>query len=79
MRRRTFLGTFGALGVAGVAPSAPAFAQERKSGKLKIADLEFWRLEGQRETQSGRTPISSLYMKIRADSGLEGFYGPIDD
>jgi L-alanine-DL-glutamate epimerase-like enolase superfamily enzyme len=41
--------------------------------------LEFWRLEGQRETQSGRTPISSLYMKIRADSGLEGLYGPIDD
>ncbi len=78
MRRRTFLGTFGALGVAGVAPSVPAFAQER-SGKLKIADLEFWRLEGQRDTQSGRTPISSLYMKIKADSGLEGFYGPIDD
>jgi L-alanine-DL-glutamate epimerase-like enolase superfamily enzyme len=62
-----------------VAPSAPTFAQERKSGKLKISDLEFWRLEGQRETQSGRTPISSLYMKIRTDSGLEGFYGPIDD
>ena len=79
MRRRTFLGTFGALGAAGVAPSVPAFAQERTNGKLKIADLEIWRLEGQRETPNGRTPISSLYMKIRADSGLEGLYGPIDD
>lgn len=79
MRRRTFLGTFGALGAAGVAPCVPAFAQERTNGKLKIADLEIWRLEGQRETQNRRTPISSLYMKIRADSGLEGFYGPIDD
>ncbi len=74
MRRRTFLGlgTYGVLGAAGVAPPPPTFAQERPNGKLKITDLEFWRLEGQRDTQNGPRPISSLYMKIKTDSGLEG-------
>jgi len=79
MRRRTLLGTLAALGAAGLTPSAPSFAQERPNGKLKITDLEFWRLEGQRETPNGPRPISSLYLKIKSDSGLEGFYGPIDD
>jgi L-rhamnonate dehydratase len=75
MRRRTF---FGALGTAAV-PSLPAFAQERPNGNPKITALEFSRLSGHRETQRGPQPLDELYLKIKTDSGLEGFYGPIDD
>ncbi|MFX0146077.1 MAG: mandelate racemase, partial [Candidatus Hodarchaeota archaeon] len=54
MHRRDF---FAALSAAGVgAPSLPAFAQEPKSGKLKISSVEIWRLEGHREAMVGGPP-----------------------
>jgi L-rhamnonate dehydratase len=56
MRRRTLLGSLAALGaVPSSLSAAPAqqMAASSPRGKLKIAALEMWRLEGQRETTSG--------------------------
>ncbi|MBI4875562.1 MAG: mandelate racemase [Acidobacteria bacterium] len=51
MRRRTF---FALAGAPAVLPHLEAL-QSRPSGALKIAAVEFWRLEGRRETVAGVT------------------------
>jgi len=109
MRRRTFFGSL-AAGTASLVPSIapPLDAQSRPHGPLKIATVEFWRLEGRRQARPGANrqhqvqPLhiydehrpkpytepppapaqpaatSAIYLKIGADAGLEGIYGPID-
>jgi len=52
MRRRTFFTLTGAAPLA--LPRLEAL-QTRPSGRLKIAAVEFWRLEGRRETVTGTT------------------------
>ncbi len=98
------------LGGAFAAPALEALQapEARRSGRLKIAAVEMWRVEGRREAPAGarsqyqanpihiydehrpapyregpapRTamvPAGALYLKIRTDAGLDGFYGPID-
>lgn len=70
MRRRTFFGTLAAAG-----SPLPSFAQTPRNGKLKIAGLEIWRLDGHRE---GGAAMSAFYLKLKTDAGLDGLYGPID-
>jgi len=104
MQRRHFLA---GLGAAWCAPALPAF-QAPAAGRLKIAAVEAWNVEGHRQMPTGvdhqhqvnplhvyeelrpkpyhdspnpgqrNAPVSALYLKIKTDQGLEGFYGPID-
>ncbi len=50
MRRRDF---FVSTAAATLAPAGAAFAQQPGGGKLKISAVEFWRMEGRRETVAG--------------------------
>ena len=49
MRRRDL---FAAMAASGLAPASAAPAQD-SGGKLKISAVEFWRMEGRRETVVG--------------------------
>ncbi len=53
MRRRSFFASLAAGASASLA-SLPAFSQARKNGRLKIAGVEIWKLEGRRETLAGQ-------------------------
>ncbi len=50
MRRRDF---FAAVAASNLSPAGVAFAQEPGIGKMKIASVEFWRMEGRYETVTG--------------------------
>jgi len=50
MRRRDF---FAATSAAMLTPASAAFAQQSAGGKLRIAAVEFWQMQGRRETVSG--------------------------
>ena len=54
MNRRHFFGTLAAAGSS--LPSLPVLGWAQTNGKLKIASVEFWRVEGHRETTVGGPP-----------------------
>ena len=82
MKRRSFLTNCTALGIApalstfwgsGVRPALAAIGSARPSkfARVKITKLEILQL-------TGKNNRKVLYLKIHADEGLTGLYGPID-
>jgi L-alanine-DL-glutamate epimerase-like enolase superfamily enzyme len=86
MNRRTYFKTLvAALAAPPLRAQGPLPAS---NGKLKIAAVEIWRVDGHRppspfDDRGPRGPwprdAPKWYIKIKTDAGLEGFYGPVWD
>ena len=81
MKRRHFLANCAALGVApalrastGVVPALAVVgsAGQRTEERLEVAKAEILQV-------TGKNKRKVLYLKIHADRGLAGLYGPIDN